>query len=883
MDSAQIENKLKDLTSQINHESFLFDLLTIYNFPKATLARLKKGDANLSKNIDEYLLKNKVLYKAVHQDDPHYVIDELTFNENILKYRPRFIIVTNFKTFLAQDTKTKDSLDIQIELLSDHYDFFFPWIGREKSKIQNEAIADIKAADKMAQLYDLLIQTNPSFKDNENKIHALNLFFARLLFCYFAEDTELFSENIFSSTFEINSNEDGSNAHEILSHIFHSLDDKDKNNYPSYCKKFPYVGGDIFQEKVELPLISRKARTLIIEAGKLNWYEINPDIFGSMIQVIASPQERADMRSHYTSVPNILKVINPLFMDSLNDQFEKCDSEKDFEKLLKRIYSLKIFDPASGSGNFLVVTYKKLCELEFRIYKSLQDLNIRKWTIVSIGLKISQFYGMTIKDFDASIGRVSMFLAEHQMILQLSDIFGTINTTLPYKVKAIIKATNAIKEDWESFLNIKNNDEIYIIGNPPYAGFNKQSKSEKEDFLYYLNKTSKNDYCSLWIYKAADLILKYENIEVAYVTTNSITQGEQVDSIWSSVLKDNIKIIFGYESFLWKNNAKDNAGVSCVIIGLGRKNRDKFIFTENSKLKVNSIGPYLTENNIIVKKTNSSMYGLPKILLGDMAKDGSNLIFEDHEKKSLCSKYPIAIIFFKRFIGATDFLNNEIRWCLWINEDEYIEAKGIPEINERFIKVRESRLKSPKKDTQKYSDRPYRFVEIRYENKNKLFIPTTSSENRRYLPIGYFSEKDLITAPNHVVYNAPIYIFTILSSYLHMLWIKTVCGKLENRIRYSSQLGYNTFPLPELSDNNKLELEKMGLAILDTREKYLDSTISEIYHYKKMPKDLFEIHKAIDKYLESIYSSEIMESDTKKINLLLNFYEESVKENAKSS
>ena len=506
MDSEQIEKALKDLTNNIDQDRFLFDLLKIYEFPKASITRLEKGDGNLSKNEGEYLSKNKFLFKAIQDIDPHLVIDELGTNETLLKHRPRFLIVTDYKTFLAQDRKTYDSLDIPIKELADNHEFFFPWMGRERSKLVNEAVADIKAATKMGQLYDLIVENNPTFATDEDKKHALNMFFAELLFCLFAEDTGLFEDDIFTNTIATYSDEDGSDLNKVLSHIFQSLDAKDKSSFPVYCKNLPYVGGDLFKGDFDLPIFSRKARANIIEAGKLDWYEINPDIFGSMIQVISSPEDRASLGEHYTSVPNIMKVINPLFMDSLNDQFESCEKEKDYEKLLKQIYNLKIFDPASGSGNFLIVTYKELCQLEFRIFSALQEINPSKWTLASLGIRANQFYALTIQDFDAQIAKLSMYITEHQMHQELSDIFGEARPTLPFSNALNIKVTNSLREDWEEFLNFKEKEEVYIIGNPPYLGSNQQSSIQKEDMLLAWGKNFKVDYITGWFIKTVNVI-----------------------------------------------------------------------------------------------------------------------------------------------------------------------------------------------------------------------------------------------------------------------------------------------------------------------------------------------------------------------------------------
>ena len=888
MDSSQIEQKLKDLTSQINHESFLFDLLTIYDFPKATITRLKKGDANLSKKENEYLLKNKVLFKAVDDSDPHYVIDEFSVDESTLKHRPRFIIVTNFETFLAQDTKTKDSLDIQIDSLSEHYDFFFPWIGREKSKIQNEAAADIKAANKMAQLYDLLIQTNPTFNEDENKKHALNLFFARLLFCYFAEDTELFEEHLFSSTFEINSNEDGSNAHEILSQIFHSLDDKDKNNYPSFCKKFPFVGGDLFQEKIEVPLISRNARSMILDAGKLDWYVINPDIFGSMIQVIASSVERSNFGAHYTSVVNILKVINPLFMDSLNEQFDKCESEKDYENLLKRIYSLKIFDPASGSGNFLIVTYKELCQLEFRIFRALQHINPSKWILASLGVRSSQFFALTIKDFDGQIAKLSMYITEHQMHQELNEIYGDVKPTLPFENKLNIRIANSLHEDWKSFLHAED-DEIYIIGNPPYVGSSKQNNEQKNDLQMILKNYSnyKNlDYVACWFHLGSLFIAQTARTQLAFVTTDSITQGEQVNLLWPNIDSNDVGINFAYESFKWKNNAQHNAGVNCCILGLGKKNNKlKFIYDKKGiKTIAKNINPYLIDDDFVaIKRLSKPLSNIPEMRMGNKPTDNGNLILDDQEYKELLNNFPESRILLKKFIGSEELVKRTNRWCLWIADEQIDLAMSIPPIKERIEKVRESRLESDAQSTKEKANIPHRFIQIQSEPTEALVIAGVTSMNRSYIPVTFITDDTVCSNKIQVIYDAPVYLFALLVSNLHNLWIKAIGGKRGETTVQNSSLCYNSFVVPDISEDDKNILSKMSFAIMDVREKYPDQTFAQLYDPKKMPNDLKQVHIENDKLVDKIVLGKNDLRDKERLSMLFKMYREMEKNNAKSS
>ena len=877
MDSSQIEKSLKDLTNNIDQESFLFNLLSIYDFPKATITRLKKGDGNLSKNEGEYLSKNKFLFKVIQDIDPLLAIDELGRNETFLKHRPRFLIVTDYKTFLAQDLKTCDSLDISINELADHHEFFFPWIGREKSKLVNEAVADIKAATKMGQLYDLIVENNPTFVSEKDKKHELNVFFAQLLFCLFAEDTGLFEDGIFKNTIATYSDEDGSDLNKILSNIFQSLDTKDKTNFPAYCKDLPYVGGKLFKDNIELPNFSRKARANIIEAGKLNWYEINPDIFGSMIQVISSPESRSSYGQHYTSVSNILKVINPLFMDSLNQQFESCEKEKDYEKLLRRIYALKIFDPASGSGNFLIVTFKELCRLEFRIFGALQEINSSKWTLASSGIKAIQFYALTIEDFDAQIAKLSIYITEHQMNEELSDIFGQVSPTLPFSNALNIRTSNSLHEDWGSFLN-PSGENIYIIGNPPYKGSRTQLDYQKADMkeVFKNFKNFKNlDYIACWFYKASKLINKFSNIEASFISTNSVIQGESVYLLWPKIFRLKVELFYAHKTFKWRNNAKDNAKVLCVVLGLTRiENKRKKYITDGKKIKnVKNITPYLTENKFVeLERRSLPISKLPPVVWGNKPTDGGYLILNKEEKDLIIKANPKAEKFIKKYLGAEEIINGSIRWCIWVEDEEKNEAIKIKELNKRFKEVEEFRLKSKASSTRKKSKVSYKFIQIQSKPRNALIIPTVSSERRNYIPMDFVDAQTVVSPANYVIYEPKPFIFSILNSRIFMVWLKAVAGRLKDDLRFSSALCYNCFPFPNITSTQEQELEKHTFNIISQRELNSEKSLAQLYNPDLMPNNLKLAHEQNDTYVDSLYKKNF-NNDVKRLEFLFEYYQ----------
>ena len=873
MEIAELENRLKGLTEDINKQTFIYDLLLAYNFPKATISRLKNGDLNLSQDPTEIHLKKKLFFKYSIDKDPHIVIDELSNRKDVKQANPRFIIVTNFDFFLSLDTKTKDTLDIPVGELDKNFDFYFPWIGKEKIKLQNESLVDIKAAAKMGQLYDSIIQENKNSIYSKQNRHELNIFFARLLFCLFSEDTGIFKDAIFTNYLASHTSEDGSDLKKYLQEVFLTLNTKNNSAKSKYLQDFPYVNGGLFKDDTEIPNFSRKSREIIIEAGQLDWGDINPDIFGSMVQAISEPEERSNYGVHYTSVTNILKVINPLFMDELNRDFDDWQTEKNLEKILDKIYHIKIFDPACGSGNFLIISYKQLCNLEIKIFEELQSVNPSKWKIASPGIQLNQFYGITLNDFDAEIAKLSLWLSQHQMNIKFKEVFGDLPPTLPLSETGNILCGNSTRISWDSFCK-KDKDNVYILGNPPYLGFSLQNSEQKEDIKLNLGGTSKLDYISIWFLKASSYI-QNTNFKFAFVTTNSINQGEQISLLWPSIFKMNLELYFAYTSFKWTNNAVKNAAVSCNIIGIASTaNNKKFIYTENIRREVNSISPYLTANsNSYVTKRSTPLSNFPIMMLGDMAKDGGNLVLSKEEKNILLNTSPQAKKYIKRFIGAIDLIRGEERWCLWISEEDFDDATRIPFIKDRFNKVSKSRLASKKVATQEYANKPYRFVEIRYRNSPSILIPTTSSELREYIPIGFIDQDSIVTAPNQAIYDPPTYLFAVVSSKMHMVWVKAVGGKLKNDIRYSSVLCYNTFPFPDLSPNQKNILEESVHNLLDVREKYSNLTLSELYDKQQMPDDLKLAHKQIDTLVESCYRKELFISDEERLEYLFKMYE----------
>lgn len=888
MNIAQIEENIKNLTRNVTKETFIYDLLLAYGLPKASITLLRKGNLNLSNEEGIISWKKKLYFKEVSSKDLYSDISEIEKN---IKHNERFLIVTDYKQLLAIDTKTSDRLDIAIKELNKHYDFFLPWAGIEKTQHIDENPADVKAADKMAKLFDIIKKDNP---DNSPEfIHSLNIFLSRLLFCYFAEDTGIFTDNEFTNVVDSHTQADGSDLNDFLDKFFEVLNtpEKKRKKLPEYLNNFPYVNGGLFKEKYAAPKFSRKSRAAIINSGDQNWSAINPDIFGSMFQAVIGADQRGNLGQHYTSVPNIMKVIEPLFLNEFYEEFDKAiavkskkEKNRKLDELLNRIYNLKIFDPACGSGNFLIIAYKELRILEMKIFKAGEMMGLSR-------IHLSQFYGIEIDDFAGEIAKLALWLAEHQMNVEFYKEFGRSNPTLPLKEAGNIVQGNACRLDWEKvcpkesdfYTNNKNPEtaEVYILGNPPYLGYSKQNKEQKEDMkLVFSNIRGMNvlDYITCWYFKGADYI-KNSQSKFAFVTTNSICQGEQVALLWPSIFERKLEIFFAHQSFKWTNNAKGNAGVTVAIIGLSVKNqKDKTIYYNGIKRKVKHINSYLVDSyDLFIKKRQKPLSVFPQALRGSGATDNGHLILTENEMKEMISKYPKAKEIIKRYIGSYEYINNINRYCLWIESKEKVKAYS--DIIDRIKKVENFRAKSKKEATKKMSKSGHLFAEKRYISSNStIILPRVSSERREYIPFGFVSEDVVISDSAGAIYNSPVWHFSILTSRMHMTWMRTVAGRLKTDYRYSSTLVYNTFPFPPISEQRKNELTQSVFRIIDEREKFPERTLAELYDPDKMPDGLREAHRINDLIVEKCYRSTPFKSDEERLEYLFKLYEKMIAE-----
>lgn len=879
MSIVELEDKIIEIVNRDNHSNFIYEFLSVYNIPKATITRLQSGNQNLTSKSGEIHLKNRLWYKKTENTKIFDAYVEVEEEVKWLSAKPRYIIVTNFEHLLAKDTKTQEALDIKFKELPQYSEFFLGWMGIEKINFDKENPADIKAAERFARIYEIIKKENEGIEASE----GFDIFFMRILFCMFAEDTDIFKRGHFTNTIKTLTKSDGSDLDDFFHDLFSILDKKDRENVPKHLSKFPYVNGQLFSKEHRSIKFSAKSRKLIIECGELlNWTKINPDIFGSMVQAIATNENRNMLGTHYTSVPNILKVIKPLFLDELNESFEEAyDNVKKLDELYERIGNIKFFDPACGSGNFLIITYKELRRLEIRILMRKRELTENLMYLPSVTL--DQFFGIEIDEFAHDIAKLSLWIAEHQMNMELEEIFGDkVRATLPLQSAGDIRCGNATKIDWQDVCAVKEKEEIYVFGNPPYLGSKKQNKEQKADMLTLFKdvKNGKNlDYISAWFLLGAKYV-KNTNAKVAFVSTNSITHGEQVFTLWNQLFNYKIQINFAYQSFKWTNNAKNNAAVIVVIIGFGSidKSQKKFIYSDQSKKLVHKINPYLIDgDNILVNNTRKPISNLPRLRFGNMANDGGGLIFTISEYNNAVEKFPYLEKYFKKFIGSDEFINGELRYCLWLDEEKYKEIKSNDLIQKRITLTESHRKNSKDKGTNKLALSPWKFRDTNEPKNHSVVIPATSSENRFYIPMGVVGTDTILSNSIYVNYDADFYILGILMSRMHMTWVKAIGGRLKTDYRYSAGMCYNTFPISDISTRKKNEIKEVVFDILDFREEF-GGTLAQLYNPQTMPSELKTKHVKLDMIIDKLYQKREFQNDEERLALLLKMYKEMIEE-----
>lgn len=871
----------------IYDREFLFELLLAYGRSRNSVTRLRNGSLNLAADKSRDVLQKGVVYFRETDADPLSELDSIKSAPETVRFNPRFIVVTNYDELLAIDTKTRENLIIPISQIDQYFTFFLPWAGMEKAQYTAEAHADVRAAERMGVLYDELLKVNPDILESDERRHGLNVFFTRLLFCFFAEDTEIFPHGLFTESVASLSREDGSDTQELIRSIFRALDTEKPDAKPVHLRRFPYVNGRLFaiSDDDVVPSFSPRARKLLTDLGTLQWQEINPDIFGSMFQAIARNERRSELGQHYTSVPNILKTIEPLFLDELREEFNRAaNSIPKLRRLLDRISEIKILDPAAGSGNFLVIAYKELRRLEHAILEQiviLENTNHQhQMTMLTKSrINIENFYGIEIDDFAVEVAILSLWIAKHQMNVEFREKFGISIPLIPLRESGSIVAANAARIDWNDVCPNDGETEIYLIGNPPYGGSKIQTAEQKADYPYVFGdrKYSKDlDYVALWFIKGSEYIVG-TLAELSFVATNSVAQGQHVSLFFPFVYELGLEIGYAYTSFRWENNAKRNAGVTVVVINLRNPNRKtKYLYTDDIAISVNNINGYLTDaSNVCVRRRNKPLSDkLPRMRLGNMPLDNGNLLLNSSERASMLRRFPESKKFIKRFSGSNEFINDIPRFCLWIQDFEVQVAQRLVPLAERIERVEKFRLASPHGGTRKLASRPWSFREQHGSNEDAIIVPSVSSERRDYIPIGYVGPDTVISNLAFAVYDAEPWLFAILTSRMHMAWTRAVGGKMKTDYRYSNTIVYNNFPVPELSDADKERLDEAAFRVLDVREYHSEKTLADLYDPDLMPDNLRQAHQRVDEIVDGLYRKKAFETDEERLALLFDMYEE---------
>jgi len=794
---------------------------------------------------------------------------------------PKYILVSDFEIFKLYDLEDESVVEFKLNDLVNHVQHFGYLLGYQKKVYKEQDPANIKAAELMGKLHDRL-------KEIGYDGHPLEVYLVRLLFCLFAEDTTIFNKQQFQDYITFRTQEDGSDLAPKLQELFQVLDtqpEKRFKNLDEQLADFPYVNGKLFHEILPMASFDTKMRTALLECCYIDWSKISPAIFGSMFQSVMNPKERRNLGAHYTSETNILKLIKPLFLDELWAEFENVKNNKNkLPEFHKKISQLKFLDPACGCGNFLVITYRELRLLEIAIlratYKNGQGvLDIRE----IIWLDVDMMGGIEYEEFPARIAEVAMWLIDHQMNMQISNEFGQYFARLPLKKSANIVHGDALEVAWE--VTFAKDKLSYIIGNPPFIGSKMMNQYQRDQIVKQFENAEGSgvlDYVSGWYIKAAKYI-QDTKIKVGFVSTNSICQGEQTSILWGQMLhKYQIKIHFAHRTFKWSNEAKGNAAVHCIIIGFANyETNDKSIFEyedikgEPHEIKVKKINPYLIEgnDNLILSRSNP-ICNVPKIVFGSMPNDGGNLLFDKEFKKNYLEEEIQGEQFIREFTGGEEFINKIERYCFWLKDANPSELKKCPKILERVDKVKEYRLKSTRPTTNKLAQYPTLFGEDRQPNSDYILIPNLSSGLRRYIPIGFKSKEVIASNLALIIPNASIFHFGILTSFMHMVWVRYTCGMLSTSLRYSNKLVYNNFPWPENPTEKQIKLiEEKAQKVLEIRLSFPNSSLADLYGNLTMPTTLIKAHNELDKAVDLAYRSQAFTSEANRMAYLFELYE----------
>jgi hypothetical protein len=925
MNAVEIADAVSTLVEQpFDRENFPFAFLEAFGNKETTLKKLRSGDSNKS-DLGGVLQRSNIHLKVCAPGEVTATLKALRESPATARLKAKFILATDGETIEAENLADDDEpIVCSYADFSDHFGYFLPLAGITTVKQIRESSFDIKATGRLNRLYIELLKDNPEWATAARR-EDLNHFMARLIFCFFAEDTAIFhGDGLFSSTVEQMSAGDPSTTGEVISELFRAMNlpirhegkrsnfHRDAAGIRPWANVFPYVNGGLFTgsaaaehgegKPYDVPRFSRIARAYLLKVGELPWQKINPDIFGSMIQAVADDEERGALGMHYTSVPNILKVLNPLFLDELREKLvEAGDNARKLLNLRQRIARIRVFDPACGSGNFLVIAYKQMREIEAEINRRRGEIE-RKTDI-----PLTNYRGIEIRHFSCEIARLALIIAEYQCDVLYRGQQLALAEFLPLEAANWITCGNALRVDWLSVCpptgkGVKNRaddlfetpmdqaeidfenegGETYICGNPPYKGGTEQTPEQKSDMGAVFDQWTQNwkslDYVCGWFFKFAEYA-KSTKAACAFVSTNSIAQGEQVARLWPLIHQRGQDILFAHTSFKWSNLAAHNAGVTVVVIGLGTKTRKAVLFEyfgedTPQRREVVNICPYLVPyENIVVNALTNAVSDVAEMTNGNKPADGGHLIFDLEEAIRIRDSDTRASTFIRRFVGGDESIKGGQRFCLWISDKERGNAEGITAISERLDRVRAMRAKSPKKLTKDGARTPHSFQQIRQSGVEvPIVIPRHSSESRAYLPISLCERGTIIADGAFALFDASLSNFSILVSRIHLVWVAAVCGKLETRYRYSSTLGWNTFPVPVLTAQNKTDLTRCAEDILLAREVHFPATIAELYDPAKMPANLRAAHDRNDETLERIYLGRRFKNDTERLEKLFELY-----------
>lgn len=902
MNAVEIEQAITDLAEQpFDRVEFPYAFLQAFGNKDTTLKRLRSGATNKS-DLGGVLQTSNIHLAVCESGKVTETLAALKASPGTARAKAKYVLATDGELLEAEELASGETVACAYPEFPDHFGFFLPLAGISTVKQIRENSFDIRATSRLNRLYVELLKDNQTWGTAERR-HEMNHFMARLIFCFFAEDTDIFNGvGLFTDTLAQMSDRDASNLHEVMGEIFRAMNtpiaQRASANLPRWADAFPYVNGGLFSGEPDVPRFSRIARSYLLHIGALDWKQINPDIFGSMIQAVADDDERGALGMHYTSVPNILKVLNPLFLDELRAKLEEAeDNPRTLLNLRKRLAHIRVFDPACGSGNFLVIAYKQLREIENTINERRGEPGRKS------DIPLTNFRGIELRDFSAEIARLALIIAEYQCDVLYRGQKEALLEFLPLSNQNWITSGNSLRLDWlsvcpptgtgvkmqaddlfGSFLDQAEIDfeneggETYICGNPPYLGSRWRDKDQQDDLAALFSGRAPSfkdlDYVAAWYLKAADYLHAVADCACAFVATKSICQGEQVAMLWPLVFGQGLEISFAHRPFHWSNLAAANAGVTVVIVGISSaRSSKKILFEGDERRVVDNIGPYLIPvGNVIVQKAPRPVNGLPRMDYGNKPTDGGNLILDRAAKDGLVAVRPEAARFIKAYVGSTEFISGVPRFCLWVEDGEVDDARLVPELCERFENVRTLRAESKGQQANANADTPHRFVFAPHRSGNALIVPRVSSERRPYLPVGFVDDATVISDRAAVIYRPETWLLSIVASRMHLIWIATVCVRMRMDFSYSNTLGWHTFPVPTLTEKNKADLTRCAEDILLARERHFPATIADLYDPEKMPSDLRAAHDRNDEVIERIYIGRRFKNDTERLEKLFELY-----------